>query len=210
MLMDLHQMAYFQPRQSKGELMSILRDLEPQNAKIHYTTRVASKGNQIAFALAVLLLLGGTIWLFRNTQSEQTQTAVAPSATPAGIDSGPMRDSPTSTPPLGAGSALIHENHPAENNRESNKARDENVFQAMQIESGKTQGEQLLTSNTSLPLSKLNLAATEQHRKAINNANTRKLPKNTARHSTVNGRYNAESYKKPLERDIDIITAIVK
>lgn len=198
------------PKQNEGELMSILRDLEPQNAKIHYASRVARKGNQIALALAVLLLLGGMIGLFRSTQSQPIQTAVDHSATPPGIDAGPARDSPTSTPTLGAGSALIRENRLAQNNRASNKAHDENILPAMQVESRKTQAEQRLASKTSPQSSKPNLAATEQHRKAMNNADVRKLPKNTARHSTSNGRHVAESYKKPMERDIDIITAIVK
>lgn len=190
--------------------MSILRDLEPQNAKIHYASRVARKGSQIALALAALLLLGGTIMLFRNSQFEQIQTAVAPPETPVGIDPGPARGSPASTPTPGAESALIRENRPAQNNREPNNSHDENVLQAMQTESGKTQGEHLLASNTSPEFNRPSMAVPEQHRKIMANANARKLPKNTTRHSSNNGRQLAEGNKKPMERDIDIITAIVK
>lgn len=190
--------------------MSILRDLEPQNAKIHYSSAGASKSNQIALALAVLLLLGGTIGLFRNSQFEQIQTAVAPPETPVGIDPGPQRGSPASTPTPGAESALIRENRPAQNNREPNKSHDENVLQAMQTEPGKTQGEHLLSGNTSPELKKPSMDIPEQYRKTRNNANARKLPKNATRHASNNGRQLAEGYKKPMERDIDIITAIVK
>lgn len=189
--------------------MSILRDLEPQNAKIHYSPQLPSKSNQIALTLAVLLLLGGAIALFSNTQPQQIQTATHHPAMPDSTNPGAPDSSPLPASASSPGSAQIRENVPAQNNREPSKAHDENVLLAMQMEPGKKQGGPL-TSNMSPQVGKPNLSTTVQLRKTMNSATARKLPKNTARRSTANGRHNSESDKRPMERDIDIITAIVK
>lgn len=198
--------------QNESKLMSILRDLDPQNAMIHRNPRDASKGNKIAWMLALLLLSGGATWLFLSNKSSQNlpatdstvATTVSTNESLAATDS--ARDNP---PPATAGTAEIRENHPAQGEQKSDKAAGEqSVLLAMQMEQEKTRMEQPAVSTPSTPIVKQKSAATDQRLKTANSAS--KSPRNAAKRSTPDGARPTKSEKKPAERDIDIITAIVK
>jgi hypothetical protein len=197
--------------QNESKLMSILRDLDPQNAMIHRNTRDASKGNKIAWMLALLLLSGGATWLFLSNKPSQNlpatystvATTVSTNESLAATDS--ARDN---QPPATGGTAEIRENQPAQGEQKSDKAGEQSALLAMQMEQEKTRMEQLTGSTPSTPIVKQKSAATDQRLKTANSAG--KSPRNAAKRSTPDGARPTKSEKKPAERDIDIITAIVK
>ncbi|UCV02017.1 hypothetical protein [Dechloromonas denitrificans] len=195
--------------QNESKSMSILRDLDPQNATIHHNARVASKGNKTVWMLVLLLLSGGAIGLFLTNQSGQhlpatndtVATAVSTAESSASAASAPSNLAP---PPAAPGTAEIREN---QGERKLNKASEQSALLAMQMELEKTRGEQP-TGNTPAPVSKQKTVATDQHPKTTNSS--AKSSRNTAKRSTADGTRTAKAEKKPAERDIDIITAIVK
>lgn len=197
-------------KQNESKSMSILSDLDPQNAMIHRNARAASKGNKTVWMLVLLLLSGGAIGLLLTNKSGQhppaTHDTVATAVSTAESSAASVPSNPA-PPPATAGAAEIRENTPAQGARKPNKVSEQSALQAMQIEQEQTRGEQP-TGNTSLPVSKQKSVATDQRPKAANSV--AKPSRNTGKRSTTDGARTAKSEKKPAERDIDIITAIVK
>lgn len=193
--------------------MSILRDLDPQNATIHQSARVASKGNRIAWILTLPLLLGGAIWLFLDNQPSQSATYLAATPTTSTDESRPPPDSarhdPAQLAAPDAGTALIRENAATPGERKSDTASEKSVLQTMQMELEKARGEQASHSKAT-SVSKAKSTAPDQPEKTTKSANSNKSSKSMAKRSTSTGQRMAKSEKKPAERDIDIISAIVK
>lgn len=198
--------------------MSILQDLDPKNAKIDPQT---PNGNTRKFAwmLALISFLGGSAWLVFNFQFEKNTVAsdrvaaLKPSSNdspmaPVTAKVEPQPQVPPAAPVTAApGSAQIHESSATQNEHKEDSAPQGGAFQAMRQEVATPRNHQVAHEKGSPKGHKL--VKSSQEKKAASKISAKKSPKKTATKTTTNT-HTAKYEKKPAERDIDIISAIVK
>lgn len=198
--------------------MSILQDLDPKNAKIDPQT---PNGNARKFAwmLALMSFLGGSAWLVFNFQFEKNAVASdrVAALTPSSNESPtapttekvepPPQASPLIPSSAAQGSALIHENSTAQNGRKEDSAVQGNAFQAMRQEVATPMNHQTAPGRGSPKAHKS--VKSSQEKKATTKISAKKSSKKTAARATTDA-HSAKNEKRPAERDIDIISAIVK
>ncbi|MBS1158045.1 MAG: hypothetical protein H6R15_464 [Proteobacteria bacterium] len=228
--------------------MSILQDLDPQNAKINASTSPAGKTRKMAWMLAVLSFTGGMIWLFYNFQYAPSSTPSEPGTTlPASLatsssppeiaQAAPPRQATAPTPALTAneGSAQIRQNAPAvaESKIESNtgdKALAARAPESAKVDSGKEPPPPAkVAPSKAAPTTALAKASPvkaspapetraktakpaklAQQKKPASKVSASKSTKKTVAGTASKGSTTAKAEKRPAERDIDIITAIVR
>jgi len=213
----------FRQKPNGIQTMSILRDLEPQNAKIHQN---ASSGTttKLAWMFGGLLLLGGVAWLAFYLQTGKNATAgdtAAPflpssqesSATKADRKelASAAQESARSEPAPAASVAVIREDVAAQASAKAAKSDPPNVFQTMQMELEKSQSDKVAANTPPQNQAQKSAVTVETPKsptsKPANEAS--KQQKVAATHGSTAQR-TAKSDKRYAERDIEIITAIVK
>lgn len=196
--------------------MSILRDLDPTNARLSAVPTPRS-GRATVWIIALLLIVAGTAWLFlaqhrerkngtiESQQIESAHSVNPPSALelvqrPPAAPLLPPEQSHSSKPDKGA--ALIREStDPRENALESRKA-------PLDIH------QELNSGLKAVPSDKEEAAVAPQKKsrqnRPSNSAATKKQGKTLVAHTAADGSRLLTTTKKSAERDIDIITAIVR
>lgn len=189
--------------------MSILNDLDPENARIPSPSRAASS-RLTTWASALLLLFAGMLWIYLGNafdgKGEGTISPVAV-ATDAPV-------SPSLQPPPASSPTPMNEEGGAALIRTSPTASDEIVEATKQSNALAALQEELVIGGVvasqtaalvSKPVREKASQRTEQKTRPV--ATTAKRQTNK---SASNSQRQARSDKKPAERDIDIISAIVK
>lgn len=196
--------------------MSILRDLDPANARLS-ALPPARSGKAILWVIALLFIVAGTAWLFLAQHRERENGAIEsqqhesthrdnPPRTLELVQSAPeaarLLPEQSQPPWPDKGAALIRESaHIQENALESNKA-------PLGIHQEQNSGLKVEAPD------KKDLAIAPQKKsggnRPSNSATTKKQGKSLVAHAAANGNRSLTTTKKPAERDIDIITAIVR
>ncbi len=188
--------------------MSILNDLDPANSRIPTSTRRTSS-RIVAWASALLLLVTGMLWIyFGSVFDGKGERTISPVASDSNVPMPPLLppQPATATAPATeeSGAALIR-TATAATDESVDKIKQPNAFAALQDE----------LPNGSPPSPKA--AATSQAGKTKATQRTEqkthaaaKSTKHLANKKSTNGQRQARSDKKPAERDIDIISAIVR
>lgn len=227
--------------------MSILQDLDPQNAKINASTSPAGKTRTMAWVLSVLSFTGGMIWLLYNFQYATSSTpsepgttlpaSLATSSSPPEIAQAAQPRQATAPTPVTAngGSAQIRQNAPAatEPKIESNtgdKALAAIAPGSAKVDSGKEPPPPAkVVQSKAAPTTELakatpvkaspapeprtkpaKQAKLAQQKKPASKVSASKSTKKTVAGTASKGSTTAKAEKRPAERDIDIITAIVR
>lgn len=190
--------------------MSILNDLDPANARLPATNRTAHN-RLIPWASASLLLVAGTAWVYlANDVDEKGGRAVAPVAlaTDTLVPASPPSPTPatTSSEVERDGVALIR-NTQAAADKPLETGKQPNAFAALQEEI--TSADKVPTKNVATtPASPV--TATTNQRTDQKPRSTTKTAKREEKKASTNGQRQTKAAKKPSERDIEIISAIVK
>lgn len=186
--------------------MSILNDLDPVNARLPAKARV-SRNRLLPWASAILLLLAGMSWIyFANPLDVGTPPAVPAVAVAAEVPTTPppptpsAAASPSETEP--GGTALIR-NTPTGN--EEAPGKQANAFAALQAELAATEKPTIKAAEPAP-----SVAAKANQQKEQKSRATAKTAKRNEHQGSANGQRHAKAAKKPNERDIDIISAIVR
>lgn len=194
--------------------MSILQDLDPKYAKIH--TRSSFAGwKSITWIFSLLLILLWASWLAftlqNNSASENKRTGTiaqdqgSPSVetvkAPSLASSQTSMTSPANTPPasIGDGSAIIQEAR-NQDSAKSEKAPESVPFPSMAAEVTKP----VKSDQTAKPAS---TEKTAQQKTKLSTVHAAERKQTNKAHAEKNSQ---PSPKKASERDIDIITAIVR
>jgi len=194
--------------------MSILQDLDPKYAKIH--TRSSFAGwKSITWIFSLLLILLWASWLAftlqNNSASENKQTgsiaqdqgspSVETVKAPSLASSQTSMTSPANTPPasIGGGSAIIQEARNQESAK-TEKAPESVPFPSMAAEATKP----VKSDQTAKPAS---TEKTAQQKTKLSTVHAAERKQTNKAHAEKNSQ---PSTKKASERDIDIITAIVR
>lgn len=187
--------------------MSILSDLAPENSKLPANTPAAGKPPIVAWLLALLMLTGGGIWLYWSMQYSANTTAtpitpvqVAERANEARTQASAPDQSPMAIARApGEGSATIRND--IQTGGSHSEKPSGNIFQTMQKE----------LENPSP------MRPSERSTKEASVANQKKegsqvvaSGKSQAKASTPAKQNSKAGNKKHEERDIEIISAIVK
>lgn len=195
--------------------MSILQDLDPKYAKIH--TRSSFAGwKSITWIFSLLLILLWASWLAftlqnNNSASENNRTgsiaqdqgspSVETVKAPSLASSQTSMTSPANTPPasIGGGSAIIQEAR-NQDSAKSEKAPESVPFPSMTAEVTKP----VKSDQTAKPAS---TEKTAQQKTKLSTVHAAERKQTNKAHAEKNSQ---PSTKKASERDIDIITAIVR
>lgn len=185
--------------------MSILNDLDPENARI---PPASSKANNrlVAWASALLLLVAGVVWIYIGKVFDDKNTL--PISPVALASDGPVTP-PLSLPPAASaaptaeatGAALIRA-IPAASGEKVEAEKQPNAFAALQ-------DDPVTSSKTPAAASK-SLATKASQRTEQKTNSPAKAGKRQANKGSGSVQSKTRSAKKPAERDIDIISAIVK
>ncbi|KXB31835.1 hypothetical protein AT959_05690 [Dechloromonas denitrificans] len=197
--------------------MSILRDLDPTNTRLS-ALQTPRSGKAIVWISALLLIIAGTAWLFlaqyrerKNGAIESQQNEKTHRGNPPGtlelaqrVPGAALLLAEHSHPPIpDKGAALIRESPPAQENA---KERNNSSLDISQERNTGLKAEQ--------PSYKNELVVAPQNKskenRPLNSAATKKQGKALAAHTATDGSRSLATTKKPAERDIDIITAIVR
>jgi len=206
----------------KSKPMSILSDLDPKNAKFR-DTRSSGKNSKLVWMVVLLPFLAGAVWMLAslqsgmNTSGEELRTiptlGQARAAGPglpgtASADPAPAGALPKSGPPA-AGAALILAAAPPQSDGTADREAGTNVFQAMQRE--------LENPASRQPAAGASQTADQQAVKETKPKKAQATAKSSAGTRPKSANKDNEGYRasrnasKPAaERDIDIITAIVR
>lgn len=196
--------------------MSILRDLDPTNTRLS-ALPPPRPGPAIVRFVALLLIAAGTVWLFLTQHPERKNGAIESLQTenpdreprPRVVELVQRTPETTALPPEQSlsskpdkGAALIRESsHAQENAIESNKG-------SLKIKQEANSG--LKTE----PPDKKELAVAPQQKprgnRVSNSAAPKKQGKPVVTRAATDGNRSLTATKKSSERDIDIITAIVR
>lgn len=199
--------------------MSILQDLDPKYAKIHAQPSHAG-WKSIAWILSLLLLLLWVSWLVFTTQfdkggSEKTlpgNTAKDQVSITTGVEKIPASNPPkvASTGPIdthqasaSAGSAIIQEA------REQESAKSEKSPDPIPFRSTTPEARKLANSDQATRPDKREQSTHKKARKSAVHTAERKQVNNQA-NKVYAEKSSQPNTKKATERDIDIITAIVR
>lgn len=188
--------------------MSILSDLDPKNAKIPATSAPRQSRNT-AWMLALLLLIGGIFWFYLAQPSDMIGTVDAslPLDQAAGSNEHLLASAAQTAPLPSAenreetGSALIH-SAPATEATTVASEESPNVFQQLQKELDATPS--AATDIVAKPAG--------QQKQASNKMSSKvgRAKKATRSASTASGQRPTKTAATPSERDINIISAIVR
>ena len=212
----------------KSKPMSILSDLDPKNAR-YRDTPSSGKNSKLVWMLVLLPFLAVAVWMLAslrsgmNTSGEELRTtptlgqarAASPAmpgtasadAAPAGALSKSV--APASDKPA-AGAALILAAAPPQSDGAADRGTGTNVFQAMQRDLDKPASHQPAAGEASQPADQQSVKETKPKKAqatAKSSAGTR--PKK-ANNDNEGYRASRNASKPATERDIDIITAIVR
>lgn len=193
----------------ESKSMSILQDLDPHYAKIPPAPPPKGGSKVTGWILAVLFLLGGAIWLIFNIQFGQKpvpidQPATQPASSSAAADPPPVL-AKAPAPQANEGSALIRENTSAPNETKSG----ENTFETMQKELEKA-GDKHTVVETNQRAKEHKSVKPSGQKKHPTNPGAHKHPAPLPGTTTSRTSHQGKTAKNPAERDLDIITAIVK
>lgn len=195
--------------------MSILQDLDPKYAKIH--TRSSFAGwKSITWIFSLLLILLWASWLAFTLQNnrdavenkptgtigqDQGSPSAEPVKAPSLASSQTSMTTPTNTPPasIGGGSAIIQEAR-NQDSAKSEKAPESVPFPSMAAEVTKP----VKSDQTAKPAS---TEKTAQQKTKLSTVHAAERKQTNKAHAEKNSQ---PSTKKASERDIDIITAIVR
>ena len=188
--------------------MSILSDLDPKNAKIPATSAPRQSRNT-GWVMALLLLCGGIFWFYLGQPSDTIGSVdVSPPPNPGAGSNEHLLASAAQTAPLPAaenreetGSALIH-SVPATETAAVASEESPNVFLQLQKE---------LDATPSAATDIVAKPATQQ-KQASNKTSSKvgRVKKATRSASTATGQRPTKTAVTPSERDINIISAIVR
>lgn len=184
--------------------MSILNDLDPENARIPSSPGKTSS-SLVPWASALLLLVAGVLWIYlgnvfgakeENTISPVTLASDVPAAPPQSVAPTPAADE--------GGAALIRAT-PMKTDETAAATKQPNAFAALQEELV-TDG--AVTSQTSAVATQG--ATAKATRPAEQKTRSATTTKRQANKDSTGSQRQAQSSTKPSERDIDIISAIVR
>jgi len=189
--------------------MSILQDLDPHYAKIPPSPPPKGGSKVTGWILAVLFLLGGAIWLIFNIQFGRNpapidQPATQPASLPAATNPPPVLAQAPATQ-ANEGSALIRGNTSAPNETKSG----ENTFETMQKELEKAEDKHTVVETNQRAKEHKSVKPSEQI-KHTTKPGAHKHPAPLPSTTTSRTSHPGKTAKNPAERDLDIITAIVK
>lgn len=204
----------------KSKPMSILSDLDPKNAKFRDTPS-SGKNSKLFWMLALLPFLAGAVWMLAslqsgmNTAGEELRTIpTVGQARAAGADLAPVgapQQSALPTPDKPAeGAALILAAAHPQGDGAADRAAGTNVFRDMQRELDKPASPPPAGGEASQPADRQTIKETKPKKTqatAKSSAGTR--PKN-ANKGNEGYRASRNASKPAAERDIDIISAIVR
>jgi len=204
----------------KSKPMSILSDLDPKNTRFRDTPS-SGKNSKLFWMLALLPFLAGAAWMVIRLQSGMTSTGEELQTTPA---AGQARATSTDPAPAGAaqpaaqpasdkpteGAALILAAAHPQGDGSADREAGTNVFQAMQRELDKPASRQSAAGEAS-PSADRQVAKETKAKKTQENAK----PATGARTKSANKgnegyRASRDASRPAAERDIDIISAIVR
>lgn len=193
----------------ESKSMSILQDLDPHYAKIPPASPRKGGSKMTGWILAVLFLLGGAIWLIFNIQFGQKPGAIDQPATqqaslPAAANPPPV-PAQAPTPQANEGSALIRENTSTPNEAKSG----ENTFETMQKELEKAEDKHTVVE-TNQPAKEHKSVKPSGQKKHATKPRSHKHPAPLPGTTASKTSHQGKTAKNPAERDLDIITAIVK
>lgn len=195
----------------KSKPMSILSDLDPKNAKFRDTPS-SGRNSKLFWILALLPFLAGAAWMVialqsgMNTSGETLQTipalgqarAASTEPAPAGAPQ-PAPLPATDKPPEGA--ALILAAAPQQGEGTTGREAGTNVFQAMQRE---------LDEPASRPADRQVVKETKAKKAPANAKPAAGARTKSANKGNEGYRASRNTSKPAAERDIDIISAIVR
>lgn len=186
--------------------MSILNDLDPVNARLPAKAR-GSRNRVLPWASAILLLLAGMSWIyFANPLDVGTPPAMPAVAVAAEVPATLAQPSPVAAASASAsepsGTALIRNTSAGNEEAQSQQA---NAFAALQAELAATDKPSIKAAE---PVPSVAVKANQQ--KEQKSRAPAKATKRNENQGSANGQRHAKAAKKPNERDIDIISAIVK
>jgi len=203
----------------KSKPMSILSDLDPKNSRFRDTPS-SGKNSKLFWMLALLPFLAGAAWMVvslqsgMNTSGEELRTipvveqarAASTDPMPAGAPQQaalPAPDKPTE------GAALILAAASPQGDGAADREAGTNVFQAMQRELDKPASRQPAAGESSQatnrqPVKETKAKKTQANAKPAAGARTKSASKGNV------GDRASRNASKPAERDIDIISAIVR
>jgi hypothetical protein len=195
--------------------MSILNDLDPANTRLPSSAK-QSGSRPFAWVAALLLLTAGLLWIYLGDAMIGKGTTTVPavamaSDTPAAP---PMPSTPATTaePSTNEGGAALIRTTPSANAETEEATKQPNAFAALQedIASGSTVA---AAATVAAPAAAIASPAGTTKANQRTEAKTRSVAKATKRPASKdsgNGQRQARAGKKPAERDIDIISAIVR
>lgn len=201
----------------KSKPMSILSDLDPKNAKFRDIPS-SGKNSKLFWILALLPFLAGAAWMVIALQSGMNTTGEALQTIPA---LGQARAASTEPAPAGApqpaplpatdkppeGAALILAAAPQQGEGTTGREGGTNVFQAMQRELDEPASRQL----AAVEASQLADRQVVKAKKAPANAKPAAGARTKSANKGNEGYRASRNTSKPAaERDIDIISAIVR
>jgi hypothetical protein len=203
--------------------MSILSDLDPKNAR-YRDTPSSGKNSKLIWMLVLLPFLAGAVWMLASLQSGMNtsgedlrtipavgQARAASSAIPAtaSTDPAPASAPPKSVPPASdkpaEGAALILATAHPQGDATADREAGTNVFQAMQKELDKPASRQPAAREASQPADRQAVKETKPKKTQA----TAQASAGT-RTKAYKGNEGYRASKPAAERDIDIISAIVR
>lgn len=188
--------------------MSILNDLDPANSRIPSSAR-STNSRIVAWTSALLLLIAGMLWIyFGSVFDGKGERTISPAALASDVPQTlpqPPQPATAAAPTAEEGGAALIRTMATGSEESLGTTNQPNAFAALQHE--------LPTGSTTPP----HAAATSQaakpkatqrtEQKTHTAAKSTKRPPNK---NSTNSQRQARSDKKPAERDIDIISAIVR
>lgn len=200
--------------------MSILSDLDPKNTRFRDTPS-SGKNSKLFWMLALLPFLAGAAWMVISLQSGMTTTGEELRTTPA---AGQARAASSAPVPAGApqqaaqatsdkpaeGAALILAAARPQGDSTADREAGTNVFQAMQRELDKPASRQPAAGEASPPadrqvVKETKAKKTQENAKPAAGARTKSASKGNEGY-----RASRDASRPAAERDIDIISAIVR
>ncbi|MBI2278227.1 MAG: hypothetical protein HYU74_12805 [Dechloromonas sp.] len=196
---------------AKSKPMSILSDLDPKNTKFR-DTRSPGKNSKLFWMLALLPFLAGAVWMVASfqagmhTSGEDLRTIPAVGqARAASTEPVPAGASQQATPPATdkppAGAALILAAARPQGEGATGRETETNAFQAMQRE---------LDEPASRPADRQVVKETKAKKAQANAKPAAGARTKSANKGNEGYRASRNASKPAAERDIDIISAIVR
>lgn len=191
--------------------MSILNDLDPKNTRLPSSAR-QSGSRPFAWVAALLLLTAGLLWIYLGDALIGKETTTVPvvaraSDTPA---SPPMPSTPAATaePLTNEGGAALILTTPSASAETEEATKQSNAFAALQEDIAN--GSAVAVAAPAAAMASPAGTTKANQRTEAKTSSAAKTTKRLASKDSGNGQRQARAGKKPAERDIDIISAIVR